>query len=129
MLSVCATGEDQAALNNCLGGVSVRITAASTCREALARLKYGGISVVICDADLPDGTWRDILDYLQTAGERPELIVASRLADDYLWSEVLNLGGFDVLAKPFRAVEVRHVVETACRQRGRSARRFLAATA
>jgi hypothetical protein len=45
--------------------------------------------------------------------------VISRLADEYLWAEVLNLGGHDVLAKPLRQAEVlwvfRHVFErTAC---------------
>jgi DNA-binding response OmpR family regulator len=44
----------------------------------------------------------------------PDLIVASRLADEYLWAEVLNLGGYDVLAKPFNAEEVRRVVGLAC---------------
>jgi DNA-binding response OmpR family regulator len=37
------------------------------------------------------------------------LIVTSRFADDYLWSEVLNFGGYDVLSKPFSEEEVRHV--------------------
>jgi CheY-like chemotaxis protein len=36
----------------------------------------------------------------------PMLIVTSRLADDYLWAEALNLGAYDVLAKPFDASEV-----------------------
>ena len=41
------------------------------------------------------------------------MIVTSRLADDRLWAEVLNLGGYDVLAKPFDASEVARVVGTA----------------
>jgi FixJ family two-component response regulator len=32
--------------------------------------------------------------------------VCSHLADEYLWAEVLNLGGCDVLAKPFEDHEV-----------------------
>lgn len=43
----------------------------------------------------------------------PLLIVTSRLADERLWAEVLNEGGWDVLAKPFDATEVVRVVETA----------------
>jgi hypothetical protein len=45
----------------------------------------------------------------------PLLIVASRLADEYLWAEVLNLGGHDVLAKPFQGAEVQWVLESAWR--------------
>ena len=47
--------------------------------------------------------------------ERPFLVVTSRLADEYLWVEVLNLGEHDVLAKPFRAPEVQWVLESGWR--------------
>jgi hypothetical protein len=46
------------------------------------------------------------------------LVVASRLADERLWAEVLNLGGHDVLAMPFDAHEVRRVMESAVRASG-----------
>jgi FixJ family two-component response regulator len=44
------------------------------------------------------------------------LIVTSGLADAHLWAEVLNLGGYDVLAKPFDDQEVQRVVAGAWRQ-------------
>jgi hypothetical protein len=44
----------------------------------------------------------------------PRFIVADRLADNRLWSEVLNLGGWDLIAKPFDAKEVLHIVTVAC---------------
>ena len=46
----------------------------------------------------------------------PRLIVTSRLADEYLWVEVLNRGGYDVLTKPLDKREVARVVNSA-RQR------------
>ena len=46
---------------------------------------------------------------------QPLLVVTSRLADEHLWVEVLNLGGHDVLAKPFQAAEVQWVLENAWR--------------
>ena len=45
----------------------------------------------------------------------PLIIVTSRLADERLWAEVLNLGGFDVLSRPYDAREVRHVIAQAWR--------------
>jgi DNA-binding response OmpR family regulator len=36
----------------------------------------------------------------------PSLIVSSRLADEHLCAEALNLGAFDVLAKPFNKMDV-----------------------
>ena len=43
-------------------------------------------------------------------------IVTSRLADDALWAEVLNVGGYDLLLKPFRAEEVIRMVHAAATQ-------------
>ena len=60
-----------------------------------------------------DGTWKDILQAMATLSGRPLLIVTSRLADDYLWVEVLNLGGYDVLAKPWHHKEVARAIASA----------------
>ena len=45
----------------------------------------------------------------------PVLIVTSRLADEYLWAEALNLGAYDVLVKPFDASEAVRVLDSAWR--------------
>jgi DNA-binding response OmpR family regulator len=65
--------------------------------------------VVICESQLPDSDWQDVLGRLGGMACPPLLVVTSRMADDRLWSEVLNLGGYNVLAKPFNAKEVFHV--------------------
>jgi DNA-binding NtrC family response regulator len=69
--------------------------------------------VVLCDQDLPDGSWRDIVGIAETLYSPPPVIVSSRAADERLWAEVLNLGGFDLLAAPLDPVEVRRAVEIA----------------
>jgi DNA-binding response OmpR family regulator len=71
--------------------------------------------VVITDSQLPDGRWHDMLRELRRRPADPPLIVASRLADNRLWAEVLNLGGYDVLATPFEAQEVVRSVSPAWR--------------
>jgi len=43
----------------------------------------------------------------------PLLVVTSRKADDTLWSEVLNLGGYDVLAQPYERAEVVRILSLA----------------
>lgn len=43
------------------------------------------------------------------------VIVAARVADEALWAEVLNLGGYDVLAMPFDEEEVERVLTAAWR--------------
>src|SRR5262245_18331674 len=81
-----------------------RVLRTTTCQEALAKLYATEVSVVICDRALPDGSWKDILKHVGPHWST-SLIVTERLADNYLWAEVLNLGGFDVLAQPFDGEE------------------------
>ena len=50
----------------------------------------------------------------------PLLIVTSRLADDRLWTEALNLGAYDVIAKPFDRKEVDRVLNLAWARWSRS---------
>ncbi len=70
--------------------------------------------VAICERNLPDGDWKLLLAELEKMPARPSLIVSSRLADERLWAEVLNLGAFDLLlGAPFTAEEVLRVTEDA----------------
>ena len=75
------------------------------------------IPVVICEHSLPDGNWKFVLNGSGRARVRPVLIVSTRLADERLWAEVLNLGAYDLLAKPFDAREVLRTVQVAHRLR------------
>ena len=84
------------------------------CREAVTAIAEQDPDTVVCEANLPDGSWKDLLKALSRRVNPPYLIVTSLLADEHLWAEVLNLGGYDVLAKPFDAEEVRRVVGLAC---------------
>ncbi len=81
--------------------------------DALDHLSRRRAAVVLCESQLPDTTWKQVLDEIATLPDAPLLIVTSRLADENLWAEVLNLGGYDVLMKPFDRTEVIRVVSLA----------------
>ena len=66
--------------------------------EALPFVCQDLARVVLCEHALPDGTWKDILHLVASRNVPPPVIVTSLHANDYLWAEVLNLGGYDVLA-------------------------------
>jgi DNA-binding response OmpR family regulator len=85
--------------------------------DARALLNEVHIGVVLTDCHLPDGGWKDVLHELQRRRQTaPPLIVVSRLADERLWAEVLNLSGYDVLATPFRPDEVLWSISSAWRK-------------
>lgn len=83
------------------------------CLEVFLQVRCSPPRVVVCERDLPDGTWKDVLDIATSLLSPPPVIVTSRLADDYLWAEVLNLGGYDVLAKPLDRREVTRALNLA----------------
>jgi DNA-binding response OmpR family regulator len=124
ILLVSPAEEDHLLLSHVFSHSNWRFDAARTCAEALEVLGRSAIAVVISAAELPDGTWKDLLEKAGGAAAPPRLIVASRLADDRLWAEVLDRGGYDVLSMPFQPPEVIRVVSLAWRQwQDESARR------
>jgi DNA-binding response OmpR family regulator len=112
---------DRIALRNILGHSSWAIHEASTCCEALALARQHDCDVAICQRELPDGDWKALFEELGKLPVPPNLIVTSRLADDELWAEVLNLGGYDVLAQPFEPEEVYRAVSLGWLERRRRA--------
>jgi DNA-binding response OmpR family regulator len=84
-------------------------------RRATQCLRRHPVQVVIAKSDMPDGSWQEMLDHLRCLVRPPLLIVTSRTADEHLWAEVLNLGGYDVLAEPFERDEMVRVVASARR--------------
>lgn len=66
--------------------------------------------LVVCDTEIEcDDSWRDLLRG-QSARPSFALIVVSQHADEALRAEVLNLGGSDVLEKPFAVGDVERVI-------------------
>ena len=97
------------------GFSAVAILHSTNCEQAAGHLTDSRISVVICEAVLPDGNWKDLLARMARSRATPVLVVTSNVADESLWAEVLNLGGYDVLAQPFDREEVTRVVGSAVR--------------
>ena len=81
--------------------------------SALAGLQRSAASVVITEKDLPAGNWKDVLDAMLWLPDAPLVVVSALHADNYLWAEALNLGAYDVLAKPFDHTEVIRVCNSA----------------
>jgi DNA-binding response OmpR family regulator len=103
---------DQAALIRIAAGLDLpgKVQCRTDIEAALQVIKENRLPIVLCDDACG---WREMLEDLKTLPDPPFLIVTSVLADDRLWSEALNLGAYDVLAKPFRADEVARVLNMA----------------
>ncbi len=113
VLAISPNEEDHLFLANIFGHTNWQLRAAHTWHDAVAILGRQRIPILVCERQLLDATWREVLAGLSHLPERPILIVASRLADEAFWAEALSLGAYDVLMKPFDATEVFRVVSLA----------------
>jgi len=113
-LIVSSSSEDRLALASALEGHPCPQHWATSLQESLDQIERTPPRVVICDANLPDGSWRDLWDHLRFPPDPPVFLVMETNADERLWAEVLNVGGYDVLVKPFDVFEVFQVVQQAC---------------
>ncbi|MBZ5595164.1 MAG: response regulator [Acidobacteriia bacterium] len=94
------------------------VNSCATLAAALAVLPKHQFEVVVCERDLQPGSWKNVLEHVAILPDPPPLIVTSRLADERLWAEALNLGAYDVLSKPFDRTEMMRVVGAAWRTWG-----------
>jgi DNA-binding response OmpR family regulator len=110
VLAVTPYPDDARFLEGILSKLHVGLRTAGTVAAALSQPDLGSVPLVVCEHDLPDGTWRDIARDLTGRDDPPRWIVTSIHADERLWAEVLNLGGCDVLAKPLHEGETLRVL-------------------
>jgi DNA-binding NtrC family response regulator len=114
LLSVSPIEDDHNTLYRILDSSGLEICKDSSLASAVHTLNAGRrIPVVLCEAKLTPGTWKSVLSATLNMRHPPHLIVTSRLADEQLWAEALNLGAYDVIAKPFAPDEVKRIVEYA----------------
>lgn len=116
VLAVFPSIADRSALQQIFADSDWKLQFTSTFWETQTALRATSVGVVISESRLPDGhCWTDVLREMQKAELPPPLVVVDRLADDRLWAEVLNMGAYDLLVKPFDKREVLYAVSTACR--------------
>jgi DNA-binding NtrC family response regulator len=115
VLAVSHLESDHTSLAHIFGHTAWTFDSARSLREATAKLADEPSPVILCEEKLPDGSWKDLYAFSQIHSVPAYLIVTSQFADDRLWAEVLNMGAYDVLAKPFHSKEVFRVIGLAWR--------------
>jgi DNA-binding NtrC family response regulator len=114
MLAIGLSAEDRDRAQEILAPRGWSIREAAGFLPLAEQLRRHRFAAVLCESELIDGTWRDVLEELTAQEPAPPLIVTSFLADTSLWAEVLNCGGFDVVRVPFEAEELARVAALAC---------------
>jgi DNA-binding NtrC family response regulator len=84
--------------------------AAEVSQLALSRQSY---HVALLPAVLPDNGWWSLWGEIALLNPRPEILVYAQKATFELWSGVLEIGGFDVIAEPFTEEELQWAISRA----------------
>src|SRR5579863_4634717 len=107
ILFISGCPDDARRLSQMLGSLPLELIHADSLQHACNLLDAATYQAILTEANLPDGTWLDVLETARRCSRIPPVIVTDPQADARLWSEVLNRGGYDLLAQPFYAPEVR----------------------
>lgn len=83
------------------------------CAEARRLLKGTAIDLVLTDAVLPDGTWRDAVRLVGKIAEGTPVIVMSRIVSMRLYLDTQDGGAADFIVPPLSGRELGYVLKVA----------------
>jgi len=121
ILFISGCSDDARRLSRMLGDLPIAVQHVGTVQQARIQLRREEYDVILTEAELPDGRWPEVLSLAREAPHATEVIVTDPRADSRFWAEVLNLGGYDLLAQPFYEPEVRRILHNACSRPPRQA--------
>jgi len=102
VLIVTSRAEDVAELSSILEGTPWELTDASHAEDAAAALKVASAPILLFDRDAAGPSWQKTMRELIKSRRSACVVLLSSVADQYLWEEVVQHGGFDLLSRPFR---------------------------
>jgi DNA-binding NtrC family response regulator len=100
-----------------------------TLEECKRVIQSREVQVVLCDRQLRDGTYQDVLRHIKVLGQDVPTIVTSRQGDWDQYFEALESGAFDLIPSPCNAEEVIRILAQLPRPEPTFAKPLCAATA
>jgi DNA-binding NtrC family response regulator len=113
VVALVVSHHDREVLTSISGRESLEVHFAESREEAWDAVNRLSAPVILYDRDWPNAEWRTTVQAFASAPQRSCVILASRVADDYLWQELVRSGGHDLLTKPFRADDAARALKLA----------------
>jgi DNA-binding response OmpR family regulator len=101
ILAVTRDPEEWKSLEGIAGKENWLLFWAHNANRAYELIRRFKIQLVICDRDLDGEDWRSIVAGFANLYPPVCTLLASAVADEYHWREVVHNKGFDILIKPF----------------------------
>ncbi|MSO20604.1 MAG: response regulator [Acidobacteria bacterium] len=106
--------ERQIRVLNILESEHYDVTLAADAGRAMMLLGFPAhFDLVLVDADIPGGSWREILQMVIASRPECEVIVCSRCGEEDLWADVIQSGAFDLIPDPIERNELLRIVNSA----------------
>ena len=113
-LLVQADDDSFGELKSALENQGVETYRARSCVEAGRILAKTNVpQVVFTDANLPDGTWAEVVAAAGKSQSPLNVILVSRVLDVSLYIRALEGGAFDFIVPPFLGSDLTHIVHCA----------------
>lgn len=109
MLAICSP-ENREVVESATANWAMDVGWCSTVQEARRGLRRGNHALVLCEAELPDGTYRDVMRLLQYKPSRTRVIVLSDLRAEDCYSQAIEMGVFDVIPTPSRRIDIQWTI-------------------
>ncbi len=118
VLVISCTEDDHARLRGILEGAGFDAQSARTAADGCRIMRRAPVPVVVANCRLDNRCWKDVWKAISrlASNPRPRLIVAADAASEGFWAEVVEVGAYDVIARPFDPKEVLWVVTDAWTQ-------------
>jgi DNA-binding response OmpR family regulator len=109
LLAICST-ENRDLLHNAFAHWSLKIGWCSTLGEARHALRRRKHPLVLCEAQLPDGSFRDVCELLGRRLKNTRLIILTSNDLETCYSEAIGLGAFDVMLGPCSRTDLQWIL-------------------
>jgi DNA-binding NtrC family response regulator len=106
LLIVTSRAEDIGELRDLLQGTPWDLTDVRDLDGAAGALQAAAVPMLLFDRDTAAGGWQESIRHLTRTHPNACVILLSNVSDQYLWDEMIQQGGFDVLTRPFKKDQV-----------------------
>jgi FixJ family two-component response regulator len=105
LMIVTSRPEDVEELTALLQDSPWELTAVPRLEDAPGALRAARAPILLFDRDAA-ASWQDEIGRLARSRRNACVVLLSNVADQYLWDEVVQQGGFDLLPRPFQKQQV-----------------------
>ena len=123
MLAICST-ENRQVIQSAILEWSLEVCWCLTLQEARRGLRRGNHALVLCEAELPDGTYQDVMTLLKHKLDQIRVIVLAESHSEDCYRQAIELGAFDVISAPYKRTDVQWIIMQAVQSHPATTERF-----